>query len=114
MEWFEWLVKNGPALLNAATALLAAGTAVALLVPGEQPEKSFKKISEFLDLPEGWHYGDGQPLSYEVFNEARELHRFILQLGFTKTDFLTCLDLGNLCPSPHRENDSCFDVGSVV
>ena len=44
-----WLVDNWQNIITAATALLTGLTAVFLLVPGEQPEKTFKAIAGFLE-----------------------------------------------------------------
>ncbi len=78
--------------------------------PSSEVLQTEKKIREFQDLPEGWHYGDGHPLSYEVFNEALELHRFLLQLGFTKTDAFPGVE-GDISITVYKqENYICVNI----
>jgi hypothetical protein len=49
IEAVKWVISHGTELLAAVNALLAAGIAVALLIPGEQPEKLFRAVAEFLE-----------------------------------------------------------------
>lgn len=44
----SWVSTNGPAVVAALNGLLAAAIAVALLIPGEQPEKALKGLADFL------------------------------------------------------------------
>ncbi len=48
MEWLTWLLANYQALLSAVIGLLTAAIAVALLIPGEQPEKALQSAVDFL------------------------------------------------------------------
>ena len=43
-----YLTLNGPALLGAVVAALAALTALFMLVPGDQPEKALQSAVDFL------------------------------------------------------------------
>ena len=49
MEVVNYLMLNGPAILSAVLGLLSAIVVIALMIPGEQPEKSLKRIIEFLE-----------------------------------------------------------------
>jgi hypothetical protein len=44
------------------------------------------KISSFAQLPIGWHYGEGGPLSTNTIEAAKKVHCEFLLLGLTKTD----------------------------
>jgi hypothetical protein len=48
MEWLTYLLANYQAILSAVVGLLTAAIAVALLVPGEQPEKMLQSWVDFL------------------------------------------------------------------
>lgn len=43
-----WLLENWQGVLLALQAVLGAGVALALLVPGEQPEKALKWLADLL------------------------------------------------------------------
>lgn len=45
---FSWIIANYEAVLAAVLSLLMAIIAIAMLIPGEQPEKSLQKIVDFL------------------------------------------------------------------
>ena len=45
-----------------------------------------KKISRFLELPRGWHYGRGVSPSRGVVRDALRLHFGAVMMGFTETD----------------------------
>jgi hypothetical protein len=49
IEAGQWLVVHGPEVVSAIVALLSGVTAIALLIPGEQPEKALKGVVEFLE-----------------------------------------------------------------
>lgn len=44
----DYIMSHGPELLGALTALLSAAIAIALLIPGDQPEKALKAIVDFI------------------------------------------------------------------
>jgi hypothetical protein len=44
----SWLVTEGPSILSALIGVLTAMIGLAMLIPGEQPEKALKKAVEFL------------------------------------------------------------------
>jgi hypothetical protein len=44
----QWLVLHGPELVSAIVALLSGVIAIALIIPGEQPEKALQGVVEFL------------------------------------------------------------------
>ena len=48
MEVFAWIMANYEAVLAAVMALLSGIIAVALLVPGQEPERTLQKIVDFL------------------------------------------------------------------
>lgn len=48
MEWLTWLLANYQLLLTSIIAVLTAVIAVALIVPGEQPEKMIQGWVDFL------------------------------------------------------------------
>ena len=48
IEVVQFVVANYQAILSAVVALLTGAIAVALLIPGEQPEKTLQKVVDFL------------------------------------------------------------------
>lgn len=44
----SWLVAMGPEIISAIVALLSGVIAIALLIPGEQPEKALQGAVDFL------------------------------------------------------------------
>lgn len=48
MVVFEWLAGNYQALISIVVAGLGLAILIAELIPGEQPEKTLKKIVEFI------------------------------------------------------------------
>jgi hypothetical protein len=47
-EIIKFVVENGEAIISAVVALLTGIIAVALLIPGDQPEKTLQKIVDLL------------------------------------------------------------------
>lgn len=48
MPALSWIIANYEAVLAAVLSLLMAIIAIAMLIPGEQPEKTLQKIVDFL------------------------------------------------------------------
>lgn len=48
MTALSWIIANYEAILAALVSLLMAIIAIAMLIPGEQPEKTLQKIVDFL------------------------------------------------------------------
>jgi hypothetical protein len=48
LELGKYLLANWEAILMALNGLVAALIAVALLIPGDQPEKSLRAVADFL------------------------------------------------------------------
>jgi hypothetical protein len=48
IEVVKMIIEKGPEIISAVVALLSGLTAVALLIPGEQPEKALQGVVEFL------------------------------------------------------------------
>jgi hypothetical protein len=48
MEFINWILENWSELLNAVVALLAAAVALAMLIPGDEPEAFLQKVVDFL------------------------------------------------------------------
>lgn len=48
MEWLSWLLANYQQLLTGVIAVLSAVIAVALILPGDQPEKLLQGWVDFL------------------------------------------------------------------
>lgn len=46
---FKYISDHWTEILAAANGLIAATIAVSLLIPGEQPEKFFRGVGEFLE-----------------------------------------------------------------
>jgi hypothetical protein len=61
-------------------------TTVAATGSGSRPSRTATKIDGFAQLPFGWHYGSGGPISPNVIAQARKLHSALLFHGFTRTD----------------------------
>jgi len=49
MEILNYIMSNGPAMVASLVALVSALIAVFMFIPGEQPEKTLKKILEVLN-----------------------------------------------------------------
>jgi hypothetical protein len=56
------------------------------LEPPEAEHPTRRKIRGFADLAEGWHYGEGGPISTRAVDAALGLHAAALRLGFTETN----------------------------
>jgi hypothetical protein len=63
-----------------------------------------RKIDRFRSLPVGWHYGRGGPISDSVISLTQELHRFLLQIGLTKTDAFAGADGEALLTAYHEQH----------
>lgn len=48
MEWLTWILANYQPLLSATIGALSAMIALALIIPGEQPEKALQSAVDFL------------------------------------------------------------------
>lgn len=48
MEVFQWIVANWSVVLGAVMGLLSAVIGLALLIPGDQPEKALQGVLDFL------------------------------------------------------------------
>jgi hypothetical protein len=48
IEAGQWLVVHGPEVVSAVVALLSGVIAIALIIPGEQPEKALQSVVDFL------------------------------------------------------------------
>jgi hypothetical protein len=44
----QFVMVNWQMILAAVNAVLAAGVAIALLIPGDQPEKAFRAVADML------------------------------------------------------------------
>lgn len=65
---------------------------------------AIKKLNTFRDLPAGWHYGSGGPISDEVLLRAGELVRILGWLGFTRSDAFANEDGDVLVTAYHRQH----------
>jgi len=48
LEIIRWIVGNYAAVIAAVNAVILALVALFLLIPGEEPEKTLKKIADFI------------------------------------------------------------------
>lgn len=48
MEIVTWLLANWSTLLSGVIGLFSAAVAIAMIIPGEQPEKFLQSIVDFL------------------------------------------------------------------
>lgn len=48
MQILAWLAAHGSELISAISGLLSAMIILALMIPGEQPEKSLQKLVDLL------------------------------------------------------------------
>ena len=48
MEWLTWILANYQGLIAAVIAVLSALIALALIIPGDQPEATLQKWVDFL------------------------------------------------------------------
>ena len=48
IELVKAAIEMGPSIISAVMALLSGVIAIALLIPGEQPEKALQGVVEFL------------------------------------------------------------------
>jgi hypothetical protein len=70
----------------------------------ERKTATARKIEDFRSLPVGWHYGGGGPISDSVISAVQELHRFLLQIGLTKTDAFAGVDGEVLLTAYHEHH----------
>lgn len=49
-------------------------------------EATRSKMLSFAELPAGWHYGDGRPVSQETLDAALAILQQATNLGFSATD----------------------------
>ena len=49
LEAIKWLVQFGPEIISGIIAVLSGVIAIALIIPGEQPEKALKGVVAFLE-----------------------------------------------------------------
>lgn len=47
---------------------------------------SFEKLVSFSELPHGWHYGSGEPISANVIEASKQVILDLAMKGFTHTD----------------------------
>jgi hypothetical protein len=48
MQFFQWIIDNWQGLMGAVSALLVAAIAIAVLIPGDEPEKTLQKVVDFI------------------------------------------------------------------
>jgi hypothetical protein len=48
MNVINFVMQNGPQIVSAVIAVLTALIAIAMLIPGDQPEKQLQAIVDFL------------------------------------------------------------------
>ena len=48
MSIINWILENYESILSSAVGILTAGIAIALIVPGEQPEKFMQWLLDLL------------------------------------------------------------------
>lgn len=49
LEIAKFIIQHGPEIVSAIVAVLSGVIAIALLIPGEQPEKALKKVVALLE-----------------------------------------------------------------
>lgn len=48
LEIVKWAIESGPNFITAIGGVVSALIVLALIIPGEQPEKTLQKIADFL------------------------------------------------------------------
>lgn len=48
MDTLKMIIDKGPEIVSAVTLIFSGLTALFLIIPGDQPEKTFAAISKFL------------------------------------------------------------------
>jgi len=48
LEIVKWAVESGPHFITALGGVVSALIVLALLIPGDQPEKTLQKLADFL------------------------------------------------------------------
>lgn len=48
MSAVSWVIANHESVIEGVSGILAGATLIALLIPGDQPEKAFKAVGDFL------------------------------------------------------------------
>jgi hypothetical protein len=66
--------------------------------------RTLQKLENFGSLQTGWHYGSGGPIDGAVLNLARELHSYLLFVGFTHTDAFPAEDGEVLLTAYHKDH----------
>lgn len=49
VEGLKWVVTHGPQILTAVVGVLSALIAVFMLIPGDEPEATLKKVVGFIE-----------------------------------------------------------------
>ncbi len=49
LEIISWVVKFGPEIVSGVIGVLSGVIAIALIIPGDQPEKALKGVVSFLE-----------------------------------------------------------------
>jgi hypothetical protein len=78
--------------------------------------KTARTILEFRQLPVGWHYGDGGPISDWVCVLAWELNRYALSLGLSKTEAFPGVNgevMVSVYPNGHVLDFTIYPEGTI-
>jgi len=66
---------------------LTPAVRLAAFDPGfRQLHRTARKIVSFTHLPNGWHYGQGGPITTQTLRDAFDVYMALLLAGFTSTD----------------------------
>ena len=75
-----------------------------------QSSRELIKLATFSELPSGWHYGSGGPISADVIDNARKIYRFYRLVGFSRTNFFAGADGDVLATAYHLDHYLGVDI----
>ena len=83
----------------------------------ENAKSASLAIDSLLELPEGWHYGEGRGAARGAADTAREIDACFLRLDVRAIEVFPCLDGGILVCGRHKNEDVevlCHQDGRLI
>ena len=78
---------------------------IALSLSDTSATKDVKKVLSLLELPRGWHYGEGLPPSIAAAREALQIRQQLTYLGAKQLEFFPRTD-GSIIVSAYADEDT--------
>lgn len=72
------------------------------------------KLHEFSSLPQGWHYGRGGPITFDIIDRARAVVRRLIAVGLTFVDVFAGADGEVLVSAYHNTPNKRHHVATII